>query len=908
MRKRMLTYIISAALVFANLAGAAPVYVYAAENTAQVPAAHETTVTPVDDIPEEDLPEVKQEHDTSSVIAKLDKNISLDELNNDLKKVDSIVPTTITEDDIAMNYICLTLSPGVAVEQAMVQLSKLPGITQAVPNLIYHFNDDPDSGSVVLPEAYAGTASVPNDPILNDYDSSWMHKAIDVYDAWDLQKTDKNITVAVIDALTDLNHEDLKDNIVGYRDLSGLGWDLSTEDPPNHGTHVSGIIAARANNGAGTAGISYNAGLFPIRVADQNGASELSTLIKGFQCVLDNKDTYNIRVVNFSMAVNIIDHHSYRSMDPDPYSLIMIDCINSLYSSGILTVIASGNFVPEANGSYCSYPGDYCGTAISVIALAGPTGRAAPTESETDSLTRAYFSNYNNSGERSKNISAPGYHICSCANSDKYGLLNGTSQATPCISGVASLVFAYDPGLSAVQAKDILYSSAKDLGAPGWDEEYGFGCVNAKNALEYAMTGLYYSESVSETFTGSSFTLTPKRPGAYTWISDDTSIATVSNGVVNTKKAGIVTITAIGSDQKKISREIAVLDEPFSKPLSIMKGSTTTLNCKTCSAQGYYWSYSVNDPSILSMEFGEKTEVQNDPFITKDDLNALMLTGQKAGTTTLTATCCGLTHTVTVNVTADETADTKELNVKVTGLRQKTYSGLPQTQKPTVKLGKKKLKENKDYILSYENNINSGTATMIITGKGQYSGVKRVAFKINPKSASGAKVYYVKSYTYSGEATTPAPTVKLKKQTLLPGRDYTLSYKKNVNAGKASMIVSFTGNYKGKKTLSFKIKKMANPLDVTGKDINVSTAAITDKYITLPASDILTVNNAGIGKLKLTKSSGNSLIKADTKTGNLVIKQGIAPGTYPVKLRVTAAGNKNYNKKTLTVTVNVLVQ
>mgnify|MGYP001667853525 CR=1 FL=1 len=134
-----------------------------------------------------------------------------------------------------------------------------------------------------------------------------------------------------------------------------------------------------------------------------------------------------------------------------------------------------------------------------------------------------------------------------------------------------------------------------------------------------------------------------------------------------------------------------------------------------------------------------------------------------------------------------------------------TFTGYQLTPYPAVKYKGAKLKQNTDYTVAYANNIKPGTATVTITGKGNYTGTKKLTFKVNAKSISSATAT-VADQNYTGKALTPAPTVKMGSTTLKSGTDYTLKYSNNIKAGTATITITGKGNYAGTKTVTFKIK------------------------------------------------------------------------------------------------------
>ena len=152
-----------------------------------------------------------------------------------------------------------------------------------------------------------------------------------------------------------------------------------------------------------------------------------------------------------------------------------------------------------------------------------------------------------------------------------------------------------------------------------------------------------------------------------------------------------------------------------------------------------------------------------------------------------------------------EPTKTSISNAAVSGIANQTYTGKALTPKPTVRVGSTTLREGTDYTLSYKNNTIAGTASVIVTGKGSYTGTVTRTFTIVQRSISSATVS-VATQTYTGKALTPKPTVKVGSATLREGTDYTLSYASNVNVGTATVTITGKGNYTGTRTATFKIE------------------------------------------------------------------------------------------------------
>lgn len=143
------------------------------------------------------------------------------------------------------------------------------------------------------------------------------------------------------------------------------------------------------------------------------------------------------------------------------------------------------------------------------------------------------------------------------------------------------------------------------------------------------------------------------------------------------------------------------------------------------------------------------------------------------------------------------------VHASATSLSQTSYIYDGTVKKPTVKVGT--LKPGTDYTVSYSNNTNAGTATVTVTGIGEYAGSFTKTFTIKPASISSMTLK-VAAYTYNGKRKTPAATVKSGTKTLTNGTHYTIAYSKNLYPGTARATVTGKGNYTGSLYKSFTIK------------------------------------------------------------------------------------------------------
>lgn len=276
--------------------------------------------------------------------------------------------------------------------------------------------------------------------------------------------------------------------------------------------------------------------------------------------------------------------------------------------------------------------------------------------------------------------------------------------------------------------------------------------------------------------------------------------------------------------------------------------------------------------------------------LTKDtDYTVAYKNNTNVGTATVTITGTGAYYKDSI----DKTFKITPLSITsatVTGISNQEYTGSVITPVPVVKLGDKTLVKDKDYTVSYKNNLNAGTATVTIIGTGNYIGTVYVNFQITsppvvePKppvvepekvAIDTAAVAAIADKTYTGKAIKPVCTVTVDGKKLTEGTDYTVTYKNNINAGTASIIITGQGTYSGDKTVTFKIL----PKKITA--------------MTLSANKF--VYNGNARKPFVTVKAGTAVvaskINADTKAVDITYANGRKNvGTY----KITVKGKGNY--------------
>ena len=292
--------------------------------------------------------------------------------------------------------------------------------------------------------------------------NQWGIDQIQAPQAWDTETGKESVVIAILDTGVDHNHEDLAGNMWtdsnGYHGYDYVNIDNDPDDDhsQSHGTHCAGIAAAVTDNATGIAGVSWKSKIMSVKVLDEFGEGTLFDEIAGIDYAVDNGADI------ISMSFGTIDY------PPIPNGGER-NAINDAYNKGCLLVAASGN----DNQPYVAYPAAY----DNVIAV----GATDDGDERCDSVDwwPGYGSNY---GEE-LDVMAPGNNIQSTLIGNGYGELDGTSMAVPFVSGLAALILSHLGGLAPSDVRRIIEKTADDIGSSGWDQETGWGRINAYSAL-----------------------------------------------------------------------------------------------------------------------------------------------------------------------------------------------------------------------------------------------------------------------------------------------------------------------------------------------------------------------------------------------------------------------------------------
>lgn len=349
-------------------------------------------------------------------------------------------------------------------DSAIKALNENSMVEIAEPNFIYKINKAPTDPLYIQTWGLAniGQADPKNQVGVAGVD-------INAEKAWEIQTGTREKIIAVIDTGIDFTHPDLAENmwvneaeqngkadvdddnngvvddIFGYNAITGTG---NMKDDQGHGSHCAGTIGARANNGIGVAGVNWNVRMMGVKFLDKNGSGSLADAIKAIDYAT-------------KMGANVMSN----SWGGGGFSQTLMDSIKRSNEAGAIFIAAAGNEYNN-NDSSPTYPSTY--QVENVMSVAAIDNRGA----------KADFSNY---GKKTVHLGAPGVNVMSTTGGS-YKSFSGTSMATPHVAGVAALLWANEPNLTAAEVKARLVATARPLASMKGKTRTG-GIVDAYGAL-----------------------------------------------------------------------------------------------------------------------------------------------------------------------------------------------------------------------------------------------------------------------------------------------------------------------------------------------------------------------------------------------------------------------------------------
>lgn len=294
---------------------------------------------------------------------------------------------------------------------------------------------------------------------------------------WEEGKTGKGIVIAVLDTGI-YNHPDLRGRIVGFKDF--VHNKETPYDDNGHGTHVSGCAAASGEASGGRyRGPAPEAELVGVKVLDKLGSGRMSGIIQGVQWCIDNKERYQVRILNLSLG-----SEAYLPYNEDP----VCQAVEKAWERGLVVCAAAGNNGPE--------PGTVISPGIQpdIITVGAVDDRGTLTPHDD---TIASFSSRSPStqGLAKPDLVAPGVNIIAPRSpgsfTDKqqkksrveqwYASFSGTSMATPICAGLIAQLLELKGDLTPQEIKTLLINTARAL-PENEDKRGGAGVADVQKA------------------------------------------------------------------------------------------------------------------------------------------------------------------------------------------------------------------------------------------------------------------------------------------------------------------------------------------------------------------------------------------------------------------------------------------
>ncbi len=296
--------------------------------------------------------------------------------------------------------------------------------------------------------------------------SLWGLEAIGTTEVWP-EASGTDIIVAVVDSGVDGTHPDLEGQVIeGYRPLTDEVLPAGTDSSYGgaHGTHVAGTIAAK-EDGKGIVGVAPNAKIMPIVIFDVDGYVGDDYVAAGIIWAVE----HGAKVMN----------HSWGGWG---YSHTMKAAFDYALDNGVIMVVSAGN---DHTDQHLHYPSGYPGVIqVAAAEYYGGNYRTVWFSNRSDAITVAapgvkILSTVPMTGS----IGDEGHSVLSPENDGTYDYYQGTSMASPHVTGVVALLLQKYPNAKPWQIRRLIQQTAVDIDDPGFDHNSGYGLVNVKNAF-----------------------------------------------------------------------------------------------------------------------------------------------------------------------------------------------------------------------------------------------------------------------------------------------------------------------------------------------------------------------------------------------------------------------------------------
>ncbi|MDR1615894.1 MAG: S8 family serine peptidase, partial [Syntrophomonadaceae bacterium] len=303
----------------------------------------------------------------------------------------------------------------------------------------------------------------PDDPM---YGAQWDLPIINFDAAWQEELSGAGVRIAVLDSGIAATHEDVEYSLIEWYDAVTPA-NAALGDTIGHGTQVTGIINAIANNTLGLTGIAPGAEIIAVKVT-QDATIKVSDVITALDWLLGLKEPTGSPAYGIPKC-DIINMSFGQAGTPTSFPSLEA-AVERVAAAGVVMVAAAGNNGDTGNAS--NYPAAYS-NVISVGALDGDKV-ILPSSTHRSSVNLAAPGAAVPTLDIDENVTYSGY----------YDTASGTSMSAPIVTAAAALLKEKIPSLTSSELQNLLQETAEDLGAAGKDNYYGYGLIDLGKALE----------------------------------------------------------------------------------------------------------------------------------------------------------------------------------------------------------------------------------------------------------------------------------------------------------------------------------------------------------------------------------------------------------------------------------------
>lgn len=288
----------------------------------------------------------------------------------------------------------------------------------------------------------------PNDPFFKNTSNYWFYEIIGLFNAWEYGFGDTSVVVAVIDDGFDLTHRELLNQYIKPWNVFDYSANVNSAGVSiQHGTHVGGTIAAQKDNGFGLSGVAPGCRLMPIQISDPSGIISLTSILDGIFYALKNEAD----VINLSLGLSLPglgqkmsekDQKNFSESNLLDEAQMWDEVFAIAQKENVIIVQAAGNDAILASV-------DPMKRSANSIVVGAIQENGKPAKFSNKGFVVPYY--------------APGVNIFSSLPGNKIGPMDGTSMATPIVSGCVALLLSRNRKLSLQQIKEILTTTGSKV-------------------------------------------------------------------------------------------------------------------------------------------------------------------------------------------------------------------------------------------------------------------------------------------------------------------------------------------------------------------------------------------------------------------------------------------------------------